>query len=160
MEGITCCYNTGVVTGTEAVGGLCGSLMNFNGSITDSFNLGKVSGSGSASEIVGIGGITNCYYLAPLKTDTLNGITGMTAEQFASGEVAWLLNKEGDISSNKESTGIWAQGAEYPVFADATHQAVKGKISITGAVEKQKHITMKPSTSPPDQTEIIPPTLP
>ena len=66
---ITCCYNTGSVTlnsietGTKYVGGI--SSCSYS-TITNSFNLGKVTGTGSGTiNIDGItanGTATNCYY--------------------------------------------------------------------------------------------------
>ena len=93
------CYNTGTVTATgsrASVGGVCGSCI---ASISNCYNTGTVTASSGAdiSGICGynIGPITNFYYLAD--TEDENG--GKTAEQFKSGEVAYLLNgskSEGD----------------------------------------------------------------
>ena len=60
--------------------------------------------------------ITNCYYLAESETDSLEGTTFKTEAQFASGEVAYLLN-------GGSAEGIWKQtiGTDaYPTFAGAT----------------------------------------
>ena len=97
---VTNCYNTGTVTATGSVasaGGVCGCSI---APISNCYNIGTVTATTSDADISGIcgyyfGPITNCYYLAD--TEDENG--GKTADQFASGEVAYLLNgskSEGD----------------------------------------------------------------
>ena len=80
------CYNTASVSGGDAnsIGGVAG----FNsGSVSNCYSSGADSGvAGSVG-----GSVSNCYYLAESETDTIEGTTFKTAEQFASGEVAWLL---------------------------------------------------------------------
>ena len=97
---VTNCYNTGTVTATgsvASVGGVCGCSIEL---ISNCYNIGTVTATSSGADISGIcgynfGPIKNCYYLAD--TEDENG--GKTADQFASGEVAYLLNgskSEGD----------------------------------------------------------------
>ncbi len=98
---ITNSYNTGTVNGTEDVGGVVG--YNYNGTITNSYNTGAVTG---AEDVGGVAGynpsnssIENNYYLNTVCTGAVNGVdvngaTPKTAEQFASGEVACLLQGE------------------------------------------------------------------
>ena len=84
---ITNCYNTGTVSGNSRVGGVCGH--NYRT-------------------------ITNCYYLDSEETDSIDGTTFKTTVQFASGEVAYLLN-----GSTSEGTLAWGQeiGTDpYPVL--------------------------------------------
>ena len=94
------CYNTGTVTATgsvASVGGVCGCSI---APISNCYNIGTVTATSSGADISGIcgynfGPVTNCYYLAD--TEDENG--GKTAAQFASGEIAYLLNgskSEGD----------------------------------------------------------------
>ncbi len=99
------CYNTGTVFGSSKTGGMCG--YNNYGTIEDCYNIGTVFGTGS--KVGGVCGynnydtVTNCYYLDTCAAegttfDNTDGIS-KTAEQFASGEVAYLLNgskSEGD----------------------------------------------------------------
>ena len=60
---------------------------------------------------------SNCYYLANGSDSTVTGITAKTAEQFASGEVAYLLQ-----GTRTDTTTVWGQtltGANkqnYPVL--------------------------------------------
>lgn len=89
---VTNCYNTGTVTATgsvASVGGVCGCC---TAPISNCYNIGTVTATSSSADISGIcgynfGPIKNCYYLAD--TEDENG--GKTTEQFASGEVAYLL---------------------------------------------------------------------
>ena len=100
---ITYFYNTGAVNGTQNVGGVCGYNL---GTITNCYNTGTVSGN---SRVGGVCGnnyrtITNCYYLDSEETDSIDGTTFKTTVQFASGEVAYLLN-----GSTSEGTLAWGQ---------------------------------------------------
>ena len=129
------CYNTGAVSGIRySVGGVCGSVD--YGTIINSYNTGVVSGSESDeySSIGGVcgqysnGNIVNCYYLAGCAAEgtTFNNTEGeRTKEQFASGEIAYLLDKEyTDIMYWITYDGaVWGQklgkgGDNYPVFSE------------------------------------------
>ena len=116
---VTNCYNTGSVEGNYSVGGLCG--MNEFGTVTNCYNAGNVAGNSSVGGVCGynnFGTVTNCYYLTGT---TAGGIgedynsgeaTEKTAEQFQSGEVAWLLQ-------NEQEGQVWGQTIgtdEYPVL--------------------------------------------
>ena len=58
--------------------------------------------------------ITNCYYLADSETDEIEGTTCKTADQFKSGEVAYLLSQgtEGSVWGQQLGTD------DYPVLSD------------------------------------------
>ena len=123
---VTNCYNTGTVTATgsvASVGGVCGCS---TASISNCYNIGTVTATSSSADISGIcgynfGPIKNCYYLAD--TEDENG--GKTTEQFASGEVAYLLSQGcstgvGDDAETYDGS-IWGQklgenGDTYPVL--------------------------------------------
>ncbi len=70
-------------------------VSNNDGGAVVGYNYGEVSNSYSTSDsFVGnnnYGTITNCYYLADEEIHNEDGLTFKTAEQFASGEVAYLL---------------------------------------------------------------------
>ncbi|MCQ2469898.1 MAG: hypothetical protein MJ100_08820 [Ruminococcus sp.] len=98
---ISNCYNTGDVTGTgNDVGGVCGN--NLQSEISNCYNTGDVTGTGN--NVGGVcgsnpGTITNCYYLDTIAENGIGNVDDETgsaeaksAEQFASGEVCWLLN--------------------------------------------------------------------
>ena len=100
---ISNCYNSGTVSG-KYVGGVCGR--NYSGTISDCYNLGKVNSYYYAGGICGnnYDTISNCYYLEDSATGGINSSdkSGQaevkTAEQFASGEVCWLLNGSSDAN--------------------------------------------------------------
>lgn len=87
---ITNCYNSGNVIGYNTVGGITGNNINL---VKNCYNSGDVSGETSVGELVGnsFGTVINSYYFSE-KEETDRYGTGKTASQFASGEVAWLLN--------------------------------------------------------------------
>ena len=128
------CYNTGTVSGRSYVGGICG----LNRSTIEScYNTGSVSGRRNVGGVCGINyknsTITKCYWLNTAYTGngigtdesgTSENVVAKTAEQFASGEVCWLLN--GSASENVS----WYQNLnngqtvdEYPV-PDSSHGTV------------------------------------
>lgn len=118
---ISDCTNTGNINGNSA-GGICvnnGYDGNGTASIQNCANRGQISGNIGAGGICAsnygtvsncyhlkdrpiIGGnqwngsFSNCYYLGS-DDDSLAGTTAKTAAQFASGEVAYLLNVDQDV---------------------------------------------------------------
>ena len=123
---ITSCINSGTVTGHGYVGGICG--YNYSGTITSCSNSGSVSGSGNVGGICGqnYGSITNCYWLQDTANNGIGGGSGeateKTVEQYASGEVAWLLNQN-------QADAPWRQNlSEHDKDAaptlDSTHKVV------------------------------------
>ncbi len=119
------CGNSGnvSVTGSEGHGGgVCG--MSYQGTITNCSNIGSVSGGTNVGSICGnnVGIIRNCYWLSGTAncgigggSGTIDKVDSKTAVQFASGEVAWLLNQwSGDGELNGK---VWAMGEDgYPVL--------------------------------------------
>ncbi len=102
------CYNSGLVAGDFYVGGVAG---NSDGNVTNCYNTGTVSG--TQNRIGGVigreyGTTQNCYYLdtaynggigmyGTTKAEDIEGSAeAKTAEQFASGEVAYLLQGRQD----------------------------------------------------------------
>lgn len=132
---ITGSYNTGVVSGEGCVGGVCGTGISVT--ITDSYNTGSVSGNDDVGGVFGYGEnctINNCYYLKAEGTD-LGGINGAdvegqaegkTAAQFASGEVAYLLQDGQKVGEDGTIPQVWGQNIDndgekqsFPVFSNA-----------------------------------------
>lgn len=127
------CYNTGTVSSSSRyVGGICG----LNRSTIEScYNTGSVSGYSNVGGVCGLNRstITKCYWLNTAYTGngigtdengTSENVVAKTAEQFASGEVCWLLN--GSASENVS----WYQNLnngqtvdKYPV-PDSSHGTV------------------------------------
>ena len=104
------CYNTGEVSGTGTssygyvyAGGVCGRN---TGTIQNCYNTGKVSSTSEygfvyAGGVCGCndGTIQNCYFLfgtadkaVSINNGTVDHVEEKSAEAFASGEAAWLLN--------------------------------------------------------------------
>ena len=115
---VTDCYNIGDVSGS---GGICGMTSFTN--ITNCYNIGTITGVGNCGAISGVDGNTviNCYYL-----DTCGAknkyATSKTVDQFASGEVAYLLNQK-----VTDGTHTWYQNIDngeipddYPKFDGGT----------------------------------------
>lgn len=130
---ITNCYNTGAVSGSDKVGGVCGE--SFCGEITNCYNTGAVSGSNQIGGVCGFGNgstITNCYFDSNKYSGNAVGknsgtvsenVIGKTTTQFASGEVAYLLSlgcTVGDGESEVTYDGsVWGQTIgtdKYPVL--------------------------------------------
>ena len=92
---ITNCYNTGSVKGvgtaSAGVGGVCETAV--ESEVTNCYNIGTLSGQTVGNVInSSCKTLTNSYYLADGETDEREGTTAMSADQFANGEVAYLLN--------------------------------------------------------------------
>ena len=128
---ITNCFNSGSVTATVGagfevdIGGVCG----YNSvTITNCFNSGTVTCEDTTGGVCGRnynGTVTNCYWLEGKAEDDIvygtGEATSKTADEFASGEVAWLLNKG-------QTNGPWRQnlgeGGDAEPVLDATHSEV------------------------------------
>ena len=136
---ITNCFSTGSFAG-GSVGGVCG-MNDIRGTITNCFSTGTVvagTGTYNAGGVCGYnngGRITNCYWLDKAYSGngigagsgTVANVESKSAEQFASGEVAWLLNSS--------TNGPWRQnlgegGDAFPVL-DSTHGEVV-KLTVDG----------------------------
>ena len=138
---ITNCFSTGSFAG-GSVGGVCG-MNDIRGTITNCFSTGTVvagTGTYNAGGVCGYnygGRITNCYWLDTAYSGngigngsgTVANVKSKSAEQFASGEVAWLLNSS--------TNGPWRQnlgegGDGFPTL-DSGHKAVV-KLTVDGEV--------------------------
>ena len=140
------CYNTGTVTATGqvfSVGGVCGCS---TAPISNCYNIGTVTATDLDTNISGIcgyyfGSIKNCYYLA--NTEDENG--GKTADQFASGEVAYLLNGDQFDIHFYQTIGDDA----FPTF-DNTHGVV---YSYAGCTDKTYYTNTETADIPHDFDE-------
>ena len=133
---ITNCYNTGTVTGTGNVGGVCG--YNNGATIMNCYNTGSVTGSGTyTGDVCGRNGgtITNCYWQSGTADEA--DASAKTEAQFASGEVAWLLNQG-------QANGPWRQNLsgtdadKYPVLGAAQSDTIVHK-KVDGGYENSGH---------------------
>ena len=106
--------NLGVVNAAIASGSNGSICQTNSGTIENCFFAGTTEGTTSPSGAIcqtNSSTVTNCYYLAESETDLIEGTTAKTANQFESGEVAWLLN-------GSSSDGAWGQQIgtdDYPV---------------------------------------------
>ncbi|MCC8156696.1 MAG: hypothetical protein LIO54_05420 [Oscillospiraceae bacterium] len=139
---VTNCGSSASISGNRMVGGVIGSISNGStvkycinsGDVTDCYNIGEVSGSNIVGGVVGNNysgaSVSNCYYLTGTATaaigsdnGTSTSVAAKTAAEFASGEVAYLLN--GSVSAGT----TWYQNIDrgtadsYPVL-DSSHGAV------------------------------------
>ncbi len=122
------CYNTGAVSGSGDVGGVVGHNSNsekLDSKIKNCYNTGKVTGTDNLGGAVGqieSGDVSDCYYLDTsaaegIGSGTAENVVSKTAEEFASGEVAWLLQ-------SGQTDNIWGQQLtgnnmdKYPVLTD------------------------------------------
>ena len=126
--------NVGVVdtyfNARNRVGGVVGA--NNGGTVMNCYNIGIVSGRDYVGGVVGtnVGTVTNCYYLTGTSTGGINkaDVAGQaeakTIEQFASGEVAYLL---GSAFGQK----LGENGDKYPVAAapDNSNKVYYGYLS-------------------------------
>ena len=137
---ISKCYNTGAVSGTIA-GGVAGanSSANNSGTVTSCYNTGMVTASSEGATIGGVvgansngstsGTVNGCYFLVGTaasgvgdnSSTNVTNVASKTTEEFASGEVAWLLQ---DALGENDSTAtqVWGQqlngetSEDYPVL--------------------------------------------
>jgi len=122
---LTNCYNLGTVIGNKYIAGLV--FTNY-GTIASCYNFGTVTGNAGVSGALCYNNstITNCYYLNTTagvgildeesnNADAAGLAEAKTAEQFASGEVAYLLQGE-------QTEQVWGQDIgtdDYPDFVSA-----------------------------------------
>ncbi len=115
------CYNLGSVSGNIKCGGCAGVN---NSDIKNSYNIGDVICNGDkVGAFVGDSNnqspVQNCYYMNDNISDTY--ATSKTSEQFASGEVAWLLQNDEDSPWGQELNN---QQTPYPIL-DASKKVYK-----------------------------------
>ena len=125
------CAFTGAINGSETnkCGGFIG-YTNKTSNISNSYVSATFGISSAGCNIVSRKGgtvtVTNCYYLNELG-NYMDGITRMTAAQFANGEVCYLLN-----DGKTDGTQAWHQdltpetGDKYPVLTATDGNTVYG----------------------------------
>ena len=122
---VNCCVNKGFVSGTgDKIGGVVGYVA--DGTVQQNYHIGSVIREGSHDFVklgavagyVADGSLKNNYYLTNTASGGIEGedVNGQaeekTAEQFSSGEVAYLLGKGwGQVIGNDD----------YPVFANGSN---------------------------------------
>ena len=156
---ITDCYNTGKVSGYIGVGGVCGENYpdmldngNSSNSIMNCYNTGAVSGEYYVGGVCGENSyyiyierppsvtIMNCYYNSDNYTGNAVGnntgdvvnVMGKTTAEFASGEVAYLLNE-----GKAFGTQVWGQQLgvnDYPVLGSAYKVLMAAQDGLEGSI--------------------------
>ena len=140
-------YNVSSVTGNSFMGytgGICGE--NY-GSIANCYSTGDVIGD-YKGKVCGnkSSGVTNCYYQDSSESDSIAGTTFKEATQFASGEVAYLLNE-----GKTDNDVVWRQtlNTDTAPVLDSTHSIVyaskpcESEFANTEFTEEKKHtVTM------------------
>ena len=111
------CHNSGRVTSnSSSTDGVCGKN---EGTLENSSNNGEVSGSSDFGDVCGKNNrtVSNCYYLSATSGTDSNDPNAKTKEQFASGEVAYLLQKALDDAAT--AAQVWGQriGTDTPPCA-------------------------------------------
>jgi nucleoside-specific outer membrane channel protein Tsx len=118
--------NKAVVNGTSMAGGLTGYLL--SGSVNSNYSVSSVaSAAGQVGMLVGkcsdATQVSNCYYLAGSNyglggtSVDAAGFVSITADSFATGKIARLLN--GGNGTSEKAAGVWGQkiGTDaYPVW--------------------------------------------
>ena len=147
------CYNIGKITNKgKYSGGLVGAA--YAGTIDNCYSIGMPTGKANVGSILGghykTPVITNCYYLSDSETDSYGGTIAKTAEQFASGEICFLLN--GSTSTPAEgNTLVWYQtlgndaspafqgGTVYTCYASCAEDAEIAYTNDINAVGSRPH---------------------
>ena len=134
------CYNTGSVTGGYMVGGICGSNASSttSGQIENCYNIGTINSIVNDDYKRNIAVIENekavvknCYYLEDNYIAEEDGASGRDADDFASGEIAYLLQ-------GGQDDPVWGQtladegGDPYPVLGGKT---VYQNVTYSGCTE-------------------------
>ncbi len=135
--GAICGYNGGIIEncyafytvtmGISSVGGITG---NNAGSVQNCYNFGVVNATNYSGGIAGESGgtINNSYYLSGAVSDNGFGI-GKSIEEFASGEVAYLLQNGASEQLWGQKTNIVGSG---PVFDKTGIYEVKSGLNNNG----------------------------
>ena len=125
---VTDCHNTGAVSGSRYVGGVVG--YNKDGTVDNCYNTGTVTGGRYVGGVAGYNNatVTGCYFDSTVYTGdaigvgsgTATNVEGKSTEQFAGGEVAYLL-------SQGENGSIWGQDLDNgkPVQTTPTFNGAK-----------------------------------
>ncbi len=138
------CFSSSMITGKGNIGGICGSLASMinEGTISNCASSGRVVYTSSGNYYGGVcgtngtkGTITNCYYNSDLcdgagvgsDSASSTSATAKTTKEFASGEVAYLLNGSTNAGTWKQNLDTGTRD-ETPNFSGAgVYQATSGE---------------------------------
>ena len=106
---VTNCYNTGTVSGSGLnAGGVCG--WNYNGTITNCYNTGAVSGR-NAGGVCGWNNstITNCYYLSGTAETGVGSDSGTAADIEEKSQSQFSSGEVAWLLQNGQGDQVWGQ---------------------------------------------------
>ena len=177
------CFNTGSVTGTEDYTGgvvgcnayyidnryeLNGVVKKYPGEIQNTYNAGAVTGvdyvGGVFGHLEANASANECYYLNTSASSsgesdsaTVTNVESKTLDQFASGEVAFLLDEPNTTSQ------VWGQEIgtdQYPVF---TNDPLKNVLQVTfkntvdtSATTQYAYANPNGTVDVPENTDTVP----
>ncbi len=167
------CYNTGEVTSDRYAGGLVGYLN--AGSVKNSYTNGRVQGTIELDGVKADGIIgyynsytpdrapaENCYFISDesLGYETIEGVDPKTTEEFASGEVAYLLQASQTDGGSGAIPQVWGQGLKggmadaSPLLTDAESKtAYKVSFMVGGSVYDVKYANPSGTASLPKEPQ-------
>ena len=165
------CVNSGKVTGSDSIGGIAGTA--YQATVQDCGNTGAVIRTAATGNYGGIVGtatnakaiqncynaysdmaypicatpddanLSNCYYPVSSSSYGYDGTTAKTEEQFASGEVAYLLQKPRDDAAAAAGTTaeqVWGQKIDtddYPKLGgDKVYQSAPCPANYTNTAQQ------------------------
>ena len=132
------CYNTGTIKGDNYVGGVVGC--NKNGYVGNCYNTSNITATNACvGGVVGVSNceVANCYFnnenftgdaIGDSEGGVANNVEPKTVEQFASGEVAYLLQQ--GVEDEAFDRRVWGQkiGEDaFPVFATESNKVYKNQ---------------------------------
>ena len=136
---ISNCANSGGITGSSIVGGICGDN---NSTVNGCYSIGTITSTGPyiggvCGDNSGTTQLSNCYYNIEIYSGnaSANGssnstnVEGKTTAQFASGEVAYLLNGSTSVGT-AEAPLVWYQNIDIGT-PDAVPQFTGGTVYAT-----------------------------
>ena len=119
------------------------------GTIENCYNTGTVSGGSNVGSVCGNndGTITNCYYLAKSETDSIDGTTFKTTDQFAGGEVAYILQSvQTPATEGGTIPQVWGQkltGETKDASPVLTSNSAKTVYKVTFATQSNSSYAVK-----------------
>lgn len=142
------CFNTGNIQGAGMLGGISGS-MHASAAIENCYNVGVISANaGFAGNIrgVSVGTINNVYSLHSQYSD---GATVKSSQEFASGEVAWLLGSDFGQTIGADELPLLDGAAVYKVTFTNNLDTETNTIYTNGQLPllERNHLTGKWLTS-------------
>ncbi len=172
FRNISNCYNLGTFTATgipaeATIGGIAGSSyqVGYPGDTSAPSSIENCySYTGSITAGAQENSVSNSYYLSDAETAKTNGMTGKTAAQFASGEVARLLQDGQTADGDGVKSQVWGQtlsGATpdaYPVLTADSAKAIMKVSFMTASGQEGAYAEYTAAYANPGGTVTLPQT--